>query len=83
MMNMAENNGGDLERRVSVLEQARKEMEDTMLVMAHLEAAAGRRVKEHAQFIADHEEWMHHFQAKLDGLTDILMRREGGPEAGD
>jgi|GEM_PF-3341020 len=98
---MAENNGGDLERRVSVLEQARKEMEDTMVVMAHLEATAGRRIKEHAQFIADHhdsmrdfdakhaqfaadhQDWMQHFQKKLDALTDIVMRREGGPETID
>ena len=77
---MAENNGGDLGWRVSVFEQARKEREDTMVVMAHLEATAGRRIKEHAQFIADHNDWMQQFQKKLDALADIIMRREGGPE---
>jgi len=51
-----------------------------MLVMAHLEAAAGRRIKEHARFIADHQDWMHHFQSKLNALTDIIMRCEGGAE---
>ncbi|MBV8812672.1 MAG: hypothetical protein JO033_28710 [Acidobacteriaceae bacterium] len=55
-------------------------MEYAMLVMAHLEAAAGRRIKEHARFIADHQDWMHHFQSKLNALTDIIMRCEGGAE---
>jgi hypothetical protein len=32
--------------------------------------------------IRKHDEWMEHFQAKLDALIDIIMRREGGPEAG-
>jgi hypothetical protein len=65
-----------------------QELEDAMLVQVHLERKAGERIKEHAQLIADHhellkshDEWMKHFQAKLDALTDIVMRREGGPEA--
>ena len=58
-----------------------QDLEDAMLVQAHLEKRAGERIKEHAQALADHEEWMLHFQQKLDALTDIVMRREGGPEA--
>ena len=52
-----------------------------MVVQAHLEKRAGERIKEHAQALADHEEWMLHFQQKLNALTDIVMRREGGREA--
>jgi hypothetical protein len=38
-------------------------------------------MKQHEAAKRDHEEWMKHFQDKLDALTDIVMRREGGPEA--
>ena len=65
-----------------------RDLEDAMIVQAHLEASAGRRIKEHAELLADHrdaikrhDDWMKHFEEKLDALTDIVMRREGGPEA--
>jgi chromosome segregation ATPase len=56
---MAKANGSgridDHEERLRKLEAARKEMEDTLVVMAHLEAKAAARIKEHAEFIADFE----------------------------
>jgi chromosome segregation ATPase len=56
---MAEPHGNgkrdDHEERIARLEAARKEMEDAMIVMAHLETKSSARVKEHAEFIADHE----------------------------
>ena len=58
-----------------------RDFEDAFIVQAHLEKRAAERIKEHAAALADHEEWMLHFQDKLDALTDIVMRREGGPEA--
>jgi hypothetical protein len=72
-----------------------QDLEDAMLVQAQLEKKAGERIKERAQIVADHndflkqheqakrehEEWLKHIQAKLDALTNIVMRREGGPEA--
>jgi flagellar biosynthesis chaperone FliJ len=57
---MAEANGGgrlnDHEERIARLEAARKELEDSFIVMAHLETKSAARVKEHAEFIADHEQ---------------------------
>jgi hypothetical protein len=72
-----------------------QDLEDAMLIQAHLEKRAGERIKEHAELLVSHDEllrkhdetkhihdeWMIHFQEKLDALTDIVMRREGGPEA--
>jgi len=69
-----------------------RDLEDAMLVHSTLEASAARRIKEHAELIAEatqrhndaqrsHDEWMLHIQSKLDAITDILMRREGGAEA--
>jgi len=37
--------------------------------------------KRHESFRLEHEEWMKHMQDKLDALTSIVMRREGGSEA--
>src|SRR5271165_5324340 len=56
---MAEPNGNgktcDHEERLGRLEAARKEMEDALVVMAHLESKSAARIKEHAEFIAEHE----------------------------
>ncbi len=51
-------NGNDqpsVEKRLTALEQARVEMEDALLVHAHLESAAARRLKEHAEWLVRHE----------------------------
>ena len=58
-----------------------QDLEDAMLVQAHLEKRMSERIVEHARFAAKHEEWLQHIEWKLDALTDIIMRREGGPEA--
>jgi hypothetical protein len=78
---MSARDGGDLESRVTTLEKARKELEDAMLVHAVLEAKSAERIKEHAEFIAKHEIMMAEFDGKLNALIDMLMKREGGPEA--
>ena len=82
---MAEGNGtnrlDDHEQRLTKLQAARRELEDSFIVMTHLETKAAARIKEHAEFIAGHEEWMKHMQDKMDALTSIIMRREGGSEA--
>jgi hypothetical protein len=72
---------GDLEHRVTTLEKARKELEDAMLVHAVLEARSAARLKERADFIARHEMMMAEFDDKLNVLIDIIMKRNGGPEA--
>jgi hypothetical protein len=45
----------ELEPRVNRLEHARKDLEDAMIVMAHLKKKAGERIKEHGIFLAEHE----------------------------
>jgi flagellar biosynthesis chaperone FliJ len=56
---MAESNGGnrldDHEQRLARLEAARRELEDSFIVMTHLETKAAARIREHAEFIAAHE----------------------------
>jgi hypothetical protein len=68
----------ELERRVSVLEQARKEIEDAMLVMAHLEKRQSERTREHAEWLAHHETAMTEITDKLNGLIDIVDRQQRG-----
>jgi uncharacterized coiled-coil protein SlyX len=77
----------DLEPRVSRLEQARKDLEDAMIVMAHLEKKAGERIEEHAIFLAEHEKTMREhdrqiaeqreFGKQLDQRIDRLVSAIG------
>jgi hypothetical protein len=74
---MAEANGSgrldDHEQRLRKLEAARREMEDTLIVMGH--AALW---KEHAEFLVAmdkrHELRMAEFDGKLNALLDIEAR---------
>jgi 4'-phosphopantetheinyl transferase EntD len=84
---MAERNGHDHETRLATLEAARKEMEDTMVVMAHLEAKSAARIKEHAEFIAGqeaamklHTQKMNEFDDKLNALINVVAPMRGGME---
>lgn len=58
-----------------------RDLEDAMVVQAHLEKIQAERTRAHAGAIDRHEVWMAHFGSKLEALTDIIMRREGGPES--
>jgi hypothetical protein len=89
---MAETNGSgrldDHEQRISRLEAARKDIEDTLVVMAYLESKAGERIKEHAEFIASEEASMRRhtirmdeFDDKLNALIKIVSRMQGGIES--
>lgn len=86
---MAETNGnGTHEERIAKLEAARKEIEDVLLVMAHLESKSADRIKEHAHFIADqeasmrrHSVRMDEFDDKLNALIDMISRQPGGMES--
>ncbi len=48
----------DHEERLKRLEAARREMEDTLVVLAHLESKSAERADEHAQLVSSHEKWM-------------------------
>jgi hypothetical protein len=59
-----------------------------MLVHAVLKAKSAARLKEHPEFIARHEPFnsrhemmMAEFDDKLNALIDVIMKRNGGPEA--
>jgi hypothetical protein len=83
---------GHLEKRLSEdAEQLRNVMalqNDALknhgeLLMSHEEMLRAHVAanKSHDVFRVEHEEWMKHMQDKLDALTNIVMRREGGSEA--
>ena len=58
-----------------------RDLEDAMIVQAHLEKRMGERIKEQATYVDRHDQWMKHMEDKLAALTDILMKRGGGPES--
>jgi uncharacterized coiled-coil protein SlyX len=82
---MAEGNGtnrlDDHEQRLVKLEAARKELEDSFIVMAHLETKAAARVKEHAEFLVGHQQAIQEIDAKLNALIDIVGKMQGGIES--
>jgi flagellar basal body rod protein FlgC len=82
------------EKRLTALETARKDLEDAMVVMAHLEKGQSARLKEHAEFIANHETAMANHEAwlkrhdvvmseiedKLNGLIGYMDGRQHPPQ---
>ena len=97
---MADGNGAsewrdDMERRVKALENARRELEDSLIVMAELERRMGQVQRQQAEWLANHEARMAESEARLKHIetglaeaTDKInlliereMRREGGPES--
>jgi hypothetical protein len=62
---MAEN----FDARFAMLEQARRDLEDATVIMAHLEKTAAKRIKECAQFIAEEQEYRRE-QKKRDQILD-------------
>jgi len=83
-------NAGD--RRVdAALERIRgkfSDLEDAMLVQAHLEKGMAERLKDHSQFMADqqtvmklHTQKMSEFDEKLNALIDIVAGVQRGMES--
>lgn len=65
-----------------------KDLEDAMLVQAHLEKRMTEQIREHADWLAAdekavrrHQEWLAEVDDKIKFLIDRDMRREWGPEA--
>lgn len=71
----------DHEERLRRLEAVRREMEDTLVVMAHLESKSAARIKDHVQFISDHQAAMLEIDGKLNALINIVGRMQGGIES--
>jgi hypothetical protein len=73
-----------------------RDIEDTMVVQAHLEKRMSERIKEHAAFVERHEGFierhrkaierhdllMTEFDDKLNALIDIVRRRESASGLG-
>ncbi len=58
--------------RARTLEDARKDLEDAMLVHAYLEKQAAERIKEHAIWLAHHEEQLRK-QVEFDRDLDLRI----------
>jgi len=71
------------------------DLEDAMVVQAHLEKSMSARLKEHADLIASHHDFieteesamrkhtqkMSEFDEKLNALVDVVSRMQGGMES--
>jgi len=96
---MADGNGAnewrdDMERRVTALEKARRDLEDSFIVMTQLETRMSQVMRQQSEWLANHETQiaeskarLKHIETSLAEATDKInfiidrdMRREGGPE---
>lgn len=99
MASEAQGNGGgdgrqDMQERTERLERAHRELEDSLIVMTHLETRMSRVVRQHSEWLAQHEAEIAASNGRLErietGLAEAAdklnaliareMRREGGPE---
>jgi hypothetical protein len=55
----------DFETRISALEHARKDIEDAMIVMAHLEKTNAEMAKRHAEYILTHDDRLKEHERRL------------------
>lgn len=70
---------GDMDRRVEALEKARRELEDSFIVMTHLETRMGRMMRRQAEWLENHEACVaesearrKHIETNLSEVTDKL-----------
>ena len=96
---MANGNGAsdwrhDMQARMERLEQAHRDLEDSFIVLTQVETRASQVLRQHSEWLDDHEKEIAESKArlkhietglaeatdKLNALIDREMRREGGPE---
>jgi hypothetical protein len=78
----------EMRRRLEALEQAHRELEDSFIVMTHLETRMSQVVRQQSEAIATNssrldraEILISEMTEKVHFLIDREMRREGGPES--
>jgi len=91
---MPEENGAhewrdDVEQRLQALERARRELEDSFIVMTQLETRMSQVLRQQAEALDMQGSRLKHIETglaeatdKINFLIDREMRREGGPESG-
>jgi hypothetical protein len=74
--------------RLSKLGEARRTIEETLVVMVQIEKRQSEMVKIQAESAERHEAWltkhetsMQEFDAKPNALIDIVSRQQGGMES--
>ncbi len=63
---------GNLERRVQTLEAARKELEDALIVTAHLQQCQSQLLKEQSEYVASHEERIRGVDEGIERLVSAI-----------
>jgi septal ring factor EnvC (AmiA/AmiB activator) len=84
-----------MERRMVALQKAHKELEDSFIVLTHVETRMSNLLRDQSSYMANHEARLIKSEARLQRietnlaeatdkinlLVDREVRREGGPEA--
>jgi predicted nucleic acid-binding Zn-ribbon protein len=71
-----DDNGSDLTQRVETLEKARKDIEDSLVVMAHLENEMSQLFKQQAKNVASHEQRLKDVDDYMAGWEKRMRKQE-------
>ncbi len=63
---------GNLETRVQSLEAARRELEDALIVTAHLQQRQSQLLKEQSEYVASHEERIRGVDQRIERLVSAI-----------
>lgn len=63
---------GNFERRVTTLEAARKELEDVLIVTAHLQQRQSQLLKEQSEYVTSHEERIRGVDERIERLVSAI-----------
>ena len=67
-----QNGHDDHERRIRALEEARKELEDSFLVMAHLETKQSNVIKQQAEAIEEQRKLNQETDKRIADLVSVI-----------
>lgn len=64
-----------MQRRLEALEKAHRELEDSFIVMTHLETRMGKNIRESAEWLANHEERIRRAELTIsDKLAQLTIK---------
>lgn len=74
---MADGNGAyrweeDMSRRMAALEKAHKELEDSFIVMTHLETKMSQMLKQQAEYLSGHDQRLDQIDERIDKLVSAI-----------
>ena len=66
------------ERRLAQLEEARRSLEETAVVVSRIQADTSKSLAEMKELAELHTRWLVDLDRKLDRIADLILKGQGG-----